>query len=220
MTIAPGDKVGIVGRTGAGKTTFLSAIFRSFDEYIGEVKINGKEISGVDLKQLRQSMTIIPQDPQLFEDTLQHNLDPYGKHEPEEIIKMLKDFEMWDKFSSKGGLNFKIDDKNLGQGEKQLLCMVRAMLNRTGLVLLDEATANIDASTEKKIQNAIQVLFKESTILMIAHRLNTIMFCNKILVLDQGSLLEFDELEVLKNDPESHFGGMLKKTEDVQAALG
>merc|ERR1711953_1500375 len=111
---------------------------------------------------------------------------------------------IWAKFNEetleKKGLDFKVESEggNLSQGEKQLLCMTRALLNRTKIILLDEATANIDNVTEAKIQNAVKEYFKDSTILMIAHRLNTIMFCDKVLVLGEGREIEFGDLEELK----------------------
>jgi len=181
LTIKPGTKVGIVGRTGAGKSTLISAIYRNFDEYRGEIKIDGREIRDVDLKVLRNTMTIIPQDPYLFADTLRNNMDPTHKFDEEKIKDILKDVNLWDKFSQLNGLESKIDSggSNLSQGEKQLVCLARAMLFNNKIVLMDEATANIDTQTEAIIQRLIKERFNESTILMIAHRLNTILHCDK-----------------------------------------
>jgi ATP-binding cassette subfamily C (CFTR/MRP) protein 1 len=154
-------------------------------------------------------------------------LDPLKVHDDARIIDILKDFGIWEKFNSvdgiaKGdGLKYKIenDSKNLSQGEKQLLCMARALLHKNKVVLLDEATANIDVVTEAKIQNAIKEHFNDSTILMIAHRLNTIMWCDKILVLEKGELLEFDDRANLQNNPHSVFGRMVIVNEDIKAYL-
>jgi ABC-type multidrug transport system fused ATPase/permease subunit len=154
-------------------------------------------------------------------------LDPLKVHDDARIIDILKDFGIWEKFNSvdgiaKGdGLKYKIenDSKNLSQGEKQLLCMARALLHKNKVVLLDEATANIDVVTEAKIQNAIKEHFNDSTILMIAHRLNTIMWCDKILVLEKGELLEFDDRANLQNNPHSVFGRMVSVNEDIKAYL-
>lgn len=154
-------------------------------------------------------------------------MDPLKVHDDVRIIEILKDFGIWEKFSSvdgiaKGtGLKYKIenDSKNLSQGEKQLLCMARALLHKNKVVLLDEATANIDVVTEAKIQNAIKEHFNDSTILMIAHRLNTIMWCDKILVLEKGELLEFDDRANLQNNPHSVFGRMVSVNEDIKAYL-
>lgn len=154
-------------------------------------------------------------------------MDPLKVHDDARIIDILKDFGIWEKFNSvdgiaKGdGLKYKIenDSKNLSQGEKQLLCMARALLHKNKVVLLDEATANIDVVTEAKIQNAIKEHFNDSTILMIAHRLNTIMWCDKILVLEKGELLEFDDRANLQNNPHSVFGRMVSVNEDIKAYL-
>ena len=181
LNIESGTKVGIVGRTGAGKTTLISSIYRTFDEYKGKIIIDGKEIRDVDLKILRYTMTIIPQDPYLFEDTVRNNIDPMGQFKDEQIEEILDEVGLWKKFCLLKGLDSQIEKggTNLSQGEKQLVCLARALLFKNRLVLMDEATANIDTQTEAIIQNLIKKRFKNSTILMIAHRLNTILHCDK-----------------------------------------
>ena len=224
LDVKPGTKVGIVGRTGAGKTTLLWSLLKSFQDYEGEIIIDGLELKGIDNKKLRKNITFIMQEPHLFEDTLRVNLDPNGNFADDEMIGILKRLDIWEKFISFKdkeediGLNYKIEDnsQNLSQGEKQLLCMARALLNKNRIILLDEATANIDISTEAKIQKAIRDNFGHSTILMIAHRLNTIMFCDKILVLEKGNVQEYGDLESLKEDPNSVFGTMLKMDDDIK----
>jgi len=219
VTIESGQKVGIVGRTGAGKTTLISSIYRSFQEYEGEIRFDGREISSMDLKTLRRNITVIPQDPHLFNDTIRANLDPLNQYSSSQIVKILKDFEIWEKFQEKNqGLEYMIENEgqNLSQGEKQLLCMARALLNQNKLILLDEATANIDVITEVKIQNAIENFFKDSTVIIVAHRLNTIMNCDKVWVLDKGSTLEFDYTEELKRDKNSVFGRMCAVNNDIK----
>ena len=222
LKIKSKEKIGIVGRTGAGKTTLLSSIYKTFQEYQGQLKIDGVDISNIDLRSLRKHMTIIPQDPHLFDDTLKNNLDPLNEFNNEDIIKILKDLEIWEKFEKDGGVFYKIDGegKNLSQGEKQLLCMSRALLNKNKLVLLDEATASIDIITEQKIQKAVEKFFNDSTILIIAHRLNTIMFCDKVLVLEKGLVSEFDDIEALKSNPESVFGKMVAMSNEVEKYMG
>ena len=181
LDIKSGTKVGIVGRTGAGKSTLISAIYRTFDQYKGKIIIDGQEIRNVDLKILRFTMTIIPQDPYLFEDSVKNNIDPMNHFDDEKVKNILRDVGLWRKFTGLNGLETKINKggDNLSQGEKQLVCLARALLFRNKLVLMDEATANIDTRTENLIQNLIKEKFKDSTVLMIAHRLNTVLHCDK-----------------------------------------
>lgn len=220
ISVPHGCKVGIVGRTGAGKTTFISSLYRNFDEYEGEIILDGSELRTVDLKTLRSGITVIPQDPYLFQDTLRNNLDPIQLKSDQEIIETLKDIGLWAKFE-KNGLKSVIDQSgsNLSQGEKQLLCIARALLFKKKLILLDEATANIDSENENIIQTLLAEKFNDCTILMIAHRLNTVMACDKILVLSEGRVLEFGDRAALMADSKSHFSEMLSKHNEVQASL-
>ena len=181
MTIPSGSKVGIVGRTGAGKTTLVSSLYRTFSDYKGEINIDGVEIRSPDLKILRQGMTIIPQDPYLFEESLRQNIDPMGEFPDKDIEAILDDVGLWEKFVEKEGLDSKIEKQggNLSQGEKQLVCLGRALLFKKKVVLMDEATSNLDVNTEQTIQSLIKKRFGECTVLLIAHRLNTILHCDK-----------------------------------------
>ena len=181
VVINGGEKVGLVGRTGAGKSTLITALYGSFADYEGAIKIDEKEIKSVGLKTLRGNMSVIPQDPYLFKDTIQANIDPLCVNTDQAVIDMLIEVGLWDKFSLEGGLKFKVEKggKNLSQGEKQLICLTRALLSGNKFVLMDEATANIDNHTESMIQELIKTKFSDSTIIMIAHRLNTILHCDK-----------------------------------------
>ena len=181
LDIKSGSKVGIVGRTGAGKSTLISAIYKTLEEYKGNILIDGKNIREIDLKILRSSMTIIPQDPYLFEDSIKNNIDPASQFPDEKVKDILKDIGLWQKFTGLDGLDSKIEKggSNLSQGEKQLICLARALLLENRLVLMDEATANIDSKTESLIQDLVKRRFKDCTILMIAHRLNTILNCDQ-----------------------------------------
>ena len=218
LELPHGTKVGIVGRTGAGKTTFLNTFFRNFDEYEGEIYFDGKELRTVDLKLLRSSITIIPQDPYLFEDSVRNNLDPMGVKKDEELIQLLQEIELWQRFESTAGLNSSIEagGSNLSQGEKQLLCLTRALLHQNKLILMDEATANIDTQSETVIQKLLKDRFNDCTILMIAHRLNTILHCDKVLVLEQGKVLEFGPTEQLRKQTGSKFHAMLQSYDEMQ----
>ena len=179
--LASGEKLGILGRTGAGKSTMISSIYRYFSNFEGDILIDGVPIRNVDIQQLRSAMTIIPQDPILFNATIRKNIDPSDRHTVEEIETVLREIGLWDKFESSNGIETMVEasGSNLSQGEKQLICFGRALLEKNKVILMDEATANIDFHTEKVMQQLMEEKFKNSTIMMIAHKLNTIMICDK-----------------------------------------
>ncbi|NXV31721.1 MRP3 protein, partial [Rissa tridactyla] len=195
LHIHGGEKIGIVGRTGAGKSSMTLCLFRILEAVKGEIKIDGVKISEIGLHDLRSRLTIIPQDPVLFSGTLRMNLDPFNKYSDEEIWKALelshlKRFvssqpSMLDYECSEGG-------ENLSVGQRQLVCLARALLRKTRILILDEATAAIDLETDDLIQMTIRTQFEDCTVLTIAHRLNTIMDYTRVLVLDNGTIAEFD----------------------------
>ncbi|NXU82348.1 MRP3 protein, partial [Xiphorhynchus elegans] len=195
LQVHGGEKIGIVGRTGAGKSSMTLCLFRILEAVKGEIKIDGVKISEIGLHDLRSRLTIIPQDPVLFSGTLRMNLDPFNKYSEEEIWKALelshlKRFvssqpSMLDYECSEGG-------ENLSVGQRQLVCLARALLRKTRILILDEATAAIDLETDDLIQMTIRTQFEDCTVLTIAHRLNTIMDYTRVLVLDNGTIAEFD----------------------------
>ncbi|XP_030818044.1 canalicular multispecific organic anion transporter 2 [Camarhynchus parvulus] len=196
LQVHGGEKIGIVGRTGAGKSSMTLCLFRILEAVKGEIKIDGVKISEIGLHDLRSRLTIIPQDPVLFSGTLRMNLDPFNKYSDEEIWKALelshlKRFvssqpSMLDYECSEGG-------ENLSVGQRQLVCLARALLRKTRILILDEATAAIDLETDDLIQMTIRTQFVDCTVLTIAHRLNTIMDYTRVLVLDNGTIAEFDK---------------------------
>ena len=309
--IEPGQKIGVIGRTGAGKSTIFMALSRIVELEKGSIEIDGVDIAKkVPLKTLRDQITIIPQDPTLLNGTLRYNLDPFDEQKDERIIELVKKagleylFEgtskkekqekkkeeekeekkkkdgkayvsesededdtstkagdsdkksedkdkedkkkkddedksnfvmkfvrkLWKKKDDKKveeekdkdkkkededgkGLKFKIQEegKNLSVGERQLICIIRAILRHNKMVLLDEATANIDVVTEQAIQKLISEEFEGATVLTIAHRLNTIIKSDKVLHLDKGRVLEFDSPQALMADENSHFSKLLQE---------
>lgn len=221
LKIPHGSKVGIVGRTGAGKSTLISCLYCHFDFYEGSIMYDGQEVSQTDLKKLRANITIIPQEPYIFHDTIRNNLDPLKKATDEEVVSMLKEVELWAKLDNELGLEGLIEQggSNLSQGEKQLLCLARALLQKNKLVLMDEATANIDSQNEQIIQRLLKEKFEDCTVLMIAHRLNTIMDCEYILVMDGGLVLEYGKIKELRTNPASHFAQMLSRFDELQDNL-
>ncbi|OAD56496.1 Multidrug resistance-associated protein 4 [Eufriesea mexicana] len=208
--IKSGEKVGIVGRTGAGKTSLISALFR-LTKLEGAIYIDKLDTKQIGLHELRKKISIIPQEPVLFSATLRDNLDPFHNFDDATLWAALEDVELKSSVSSldynveQGGTNFSV-------GQRQLLCLARAILRNNKILLLDEATANVDPTTDALIQKTIRQKFKNCTVLTIAHRLNTIMDSDKVLVMDHGKVVEFDHPYILLKNEQGHFTSMLKET--------
>uniref|UniRef100_A0A674JRT1 ATP binding cassette subfamily C member 3 n=1 Tax=Terrapene triunguis TaxID=2587831 RepID=A0A674JRT1_9SAUR len=195
LRVKGGEKIGIVGRTGAGKSSMTLCLFRILEAVKGEIKIDGVRISEIGLHDLRSKITIIPQDPVLFSGTLKMNLDPFNKYSEDEIWKALELSHLKRFVSSKPNtLEYECSEggENLSVGQRQLVCLARALLRKTRILVLDEATAAIDLETDDLIQMTIRTQFEDCTVLTIAHRLNTIMDYTRVLVLDKGTIAEFD----------------------------
>ena len=191
--IKPSEKIGVVGRTGSGKSTLCLSLFRLLEANSGKISIDGIDISEIGLETLRKNLTIIPQEPILIEGTLRENIDPSNCYTDKEIINMLGEVGL-DEFFVNKNLDYKIENNgiNISIGEKQLICIARALLKKTKIVLMDEATANIDYKTETFLQNSINKGMKDCTVLTIAHRIKTIINYDKILVLNNGEIVELD----------------------------
>ncbi|XP_015785720.1 multidrug resistance-associated protein 1 [Tetranychus urticae] len=208
------EKIGIVGRTGAGKSTVTLSLFRLIEPAGGNIFIDQYNISDLPLHPLRSRLAIIPQDPVLFGGTLRFNLDPFNIYSDNEIWDALTHAHLKDFVSNTGeGLNYSIaeEGKNLSVGQRQLLCLARALLKKPKILFLDEATAAIDLETDSLIQKTIRSEFKDCTILTIAHRLNTIMDSDRVLVLDKGKVAEFDTPEALLDKKDSIFYSLAKE---------
>ncbi|XP_042765225.1 ATP-binding cassette sub-family C member 2 [Panthera leo] len=197
------EKVGVVGRTGAGKSSLTNALFRILEAAGGQIIIDGVDIASIGLHDLREKLTIIPQDPILFSGSLRMNLDPFNNHSDEEIWKAL---ELAHLKSFVAGLQLGLSHKvteagdNLSIGQRQLLCLARALLRKSKILIMDEATAAVDIETDHLIQTTIQKEFSHCTTITIAHRLHTIMDSDKIMVLDNGKIVEYGTPnELLKN---------------------
>ncbi|XP_048587523.1 ATP-binding cassette sub-family C member 4-like [Nematostella vectensis] len=188
------EKVGIAGRTGAGKTSIVSCLLR-MPEATGDIMIDGVNIHHVTLQETRQAISVIQQNPVLFCRSIRENLDPFG---------MFSDAEIWNALHNSqlgtfvGNLNGKLDFQvkeggaNFSAGEMQLFCMARALLHKNKIIVMDEATANVDQNTDRLIQTTIREKFQDCTVLIIAHRLSTILDCDRIMVVDDGRVVEFD----------------------------
>ncbi|XP_071454835.1 multidrug resistance-associated protein 1-like [Hetaerina americana] len=213
FTVSGGEKVGIVGRTGAGKSSLTLSLFRIIEAAGGAILIDGIDIAKLGLHTLRGRLTIIPQDPVLFSGTLRMNLDPFEKHSDSDIWIALEHAHLSNFVRAlPAGLQHEVAEggENLSVGQRQLICLARALLRKTKVLILDEATAAIDLETDELIQMTIREEFKECTILTIAHRLHTIMDSDRVIVLDKGRIVEFDSPTVLLNRKKSVFYQMSK----------
>ena len=212
--IGSNEKVGVVGRTGSGKSTICLCLFRILEPLEGTIYIDNEDITKIGLDILRKNLTIIPQDPCLMEGSLRYNIDPFDLKEDEEIISILKKIGFEYTETDEQILNRKIEQggSNLSVGEKQLICIARAILRKTKIVVMDEATANIDMKTEEKIQKALQYVLNDSTVITVAHRIKTIIDYDKILVLDNGKIIEFDTPQNLLKQEKSLFYELYSKS--------
>nr|AHB63235.1 multidrug resistance-associated protein [Chrysomela lapponica] len=210
FTVLPGEKVGIVGRTGAGKSSLISALFR-LAPTSGSILIDGVDSKVLGLTDLRMKISIIPQEPVLFSATMRYNLDPFDEFNDKSLWDALEQVELKDAVESldimvtEGGNNFSL-------GQRQLICLARAILRNNNILVLDEATANVDQRTDSFIQGTIRKNFKDCTVLTIAHRLNTIMDSDKVLVMHFGEMVEYDHPHNLLQLPEGHFHKMVLET--------
>lgn len=237
FSIKPQEKIGVVGRTGSGKSTLALSFFRFIEASKGSIVIDGLDIKDLGTEDLRSNLTIIPQDPTLFSGSLRSNMDPFDQFTDDDIFTALRRvhlltnedavFAESNTQSNKVNANIFKDlhtavtegGKNFSQGQRQLLCLARALLKSSRIVLMDEATASVDFETDKAIQNTISTEFADSTILCIAHRLHTVIEYDRILVLDQGEIVEFDSPLTLIDNPESVFYKMCRKSGEFESLL-
>ncbi|RKO83047.1 P-loop containing nucleoside triphosphate hydrolase protein [Blyttiomyces helicus] len=231
FSIRGGEKIGIVGRTGAGKSTLSLALFRiiEHDLITGTLSIDNIDTANLSLHTLRSNMTIIPQDPVLFTGSVRTNLDPFG---------VVPDADLWTALRRSRFLASLADDNgdeaafslesavaenggNFSQGQRQLLCLARALLRRSRIVVLDElrATASVDDRTDAAIQESIRTEFKNCTVLCVAHRLRTVADYDRILVLDDGRVVELGTPHALLQKPDGWFRRMCEETADLSALV-
>ena len=270
FNIRGGERVGVVGRTGAGKSSLTLALFRGLEADEGKIVIDGVDIASIGLQDLREAITIVPQDPTLFTGTIRSNLDPFCLFTDEEIFATLRKVQLIDTPGStapsvpatphattapatretpptsestddRNGDELNLSKKmtntrenanlftnlssavaesgsNLSQGQRQLLCLARALLKAPSVLVMDEATASIDYATDAKIQDTLRTV-KGSTIITIAHRLQTIIDYDKVLVLDKGAIVEYDSPWALLSNEKSIFHGMCKMSGDLENLL-
>lgn len=193
------EKVGVAGRTGAGKSSLVSALFR-MPEPAGNIYIDDLALSSFNVQSTRPVISVITQNPTLFSGPLRINLDPFSRFSDAEVWSVLEQVQMKSKIMElPGELYFELSESgnNFGVGERQLLCLARSLLNKNKIIVMDEATANVDFSTDRRIQETIRSKFQDCTVITIAHRLNTIIDYDKVLVMDKGTVVEYDKPSVL-----------------------
>ena len=257
LEIKPGEKVGVVGRTGSGKSTLMLCLLRivqNTDNDNGFISIDGERLDQLRLEEVRRGVEIIPQNPFLFKGTLKTNLDPYSQHSDEDILEVLNRIQFFDTLELPGNKNSAsdlerpkkstnepdkqkigqnlptgIDQKNseyghnldfvvekggsnLSLGQRQLICIARALVKNSKVVLMDESTASIDEKTDSIVQKIIAEHLKDTTILTIAHRINTVINYDRIVVMDDGLIVENGSPEQLSQIPGGIFAGFLKES--------
>ncbi|KAF9429464.1 CD9 antigen [Entomortierella beljakovae] len=256
LEVAPTEKVGIVGRTGAGKSSLTLALFRiieaansywekasdnnvrinstgeivatgpthSVDIYDdkeidgGRILIDGIDISKIGLQDLRRHLAIIPQDPTLFAGTVRQNLDPLNELQDADLLEALERSHLKETICGlPGGLSFEVaqNGENFSVGQQSLMCLARALLRKTKILIMDEATAAVDVETDELIQKTIREEFKDRTILTIAHRIKTVMDSDKILVMERGRVSEFDSPHRLLKDKDSLFYKLAEQAGEI-----
>ncbi|XP_042485004.1 ABC transporter C family member 3-like [Macadamia integrifolia] len=209
-----GKKIGIVGRTGSGKSTLVQALFRMLDPAAGEIRIDGININKIVLHDLRSRLSIIPQDPTMFEGTLRNNIDPLEEYNDEQIWEALDKCQLGDEVRKKEG---KLDStvtengENWSMGQRQLLCLGRVLLKRSKVLVLDEATASLDTTTDYLIQQTLSQHFSGSTVITIAHRITSVLDADMVLLLDNGLVVEYDSPTKLFEIKSSSFAKLVKE---------
>ncbi|XP_061342019.1 ABC transporter C family member 10-like [Gastrolobium bilobum] len=213
-TFEGGHKIGVVGRTGSGKSTLIGALFRLVEPAGGRIIVDGIDISSIGLHDLRSRIGIIPQDPTLFNGTVRFNLDPLSQHSDQEIWEVLGKCQLREVVEEKeGGLDSSVVEAgaNWSMGQQQLFCLGRALLRRSRILVLDEATASIDNATDLILQKTIRTEFADCTVITVAHRIPTVMDCTKVVAISDGELVEYDEPMNLMKKEGSLFGQLVKE---------
>eukprot|EP00053_Salpingoeca_punica_P008395 m.75471 g.75471 ORF g.75471 m.75471 type:complete len:1454 (-) comp14582_c0_seq1:396-4757(-) len=209
--IKPKEKIGVVGRTGAGKSSLIAALFR-LSPTVGDLIIDGLNANDVPKPRWRRGMSVIPQDPVFFSGSVRRNLDPFNESNDADIWKALETVQLKDTLEAmKAGLDSHMAESgsNFSVGQRQLFCLARAVLRKTRILIMDEATANVDTKTDRLIQETIRARFADCTVITIAHRLHTIMDSDRIAVMDKGRIVEFDTPDALRAIPDGFFATLV-----------
>ncbi|RDW84315.1 hypothetical protein BP6252_01905 [Coleophoma cylindrospora] len=215
LVIAKGEKVAICGRSGSGKSTLLTTLLRLLPHTSGNISLGNTSLSSIPQGQLRRKVITLPQEPFLFPGTVRLNIDPFGIAATDQIINTLKKVKLWDGnlASKEGGLDAELKAEDLSHGQRQLFCLARALLRKSEgwMLVLDEPTSSVDSQTDALMQRLIREDFADFTIIMIAHRLESILDFDKVAVLEKGRLVEFDNPTMLKTREGSAFRALIEK---------
>ena len=215
LKIKGGEKIGVAGRTGAGKSSFVTALLRMPDAD-GDIMVDSIRIKEINLPEARKCISVLGQSPVLFGGSLKKNLDPMEQFQDADLWRALEDVQLKDLAESlQGQLNYELLEhgSNVSVGERQLICLARVLLQKNMIIVLDEPTAHVDPDTEKTIWNVVREKLRDSTVITIAHRLNTIRDCDMILVLNNGEVDEFGKFDSLVNRKGSVLGEMARVTD-------
>ncbi|KAF5567149.1 multidrug resistance-associated [Fusarium phyllophilum] len=215
FSIKPGQKLGLCGRSGSGKSSFVQALLRMAEIVNGQITLDGQDISTVPRYLIRQRLSCLTQDPFVFSDTIRANLDPCNTASDDEIRSALERVGIWSVIEAKiddnkDPLDEKMDENFLSHGQRQLFCLARALLKRGSLLILDEPTSSVDTQTDARMQEVIRTEFSDCTIIMIAHRIDTLLDFDKVAVLDKGSLVEFGAPQELLKDEAGSFARLYR----------
>ena len=211
ILINPGEKVGIVGRTGSGKSSFLLSLSRIMEPKKGKILIDDKDIENVDLEFLREKLSVVPQEPFIIESSLRDNIDPLKKYSDEEILNVLNNFGLFQGIKNVLKMEIKENGKNLSTGEKQLICFARTVIKKNKIIILDEATSYLDEETEKIIKENMKKYFKDYTVIMVSHHIQMVKECDKIIVIDDGKIVEIGNHASLIRNKNSFYYGLYQK---------
>ena len=215
LNIKGGAKIGVAGRTGAGKSSFVAALMRMPDSD-GEIMVDDIPIKQINLQEARRCISVLGQSPVLFSGSLRKNLDLVEQFHDADLWQALDDVQMKEFVESlEGKLDHELMEHgaNISAGERQLICLARVLLQQSKIVILDEPTAHLDPDTEQTIWNVVREKLRDSTVITIAHRLNTIKDCDMILVLKDGEVAEFGRFESVAGIEESAMGEMPRVTD-------
>ena len=216
LSIPSGAKVGIVGRTGSGKSSLLMALFRVMEAEEGRIFIGGEDIAGVGLDDLRQALSIVPQDSALFSGTVREALDPLMEHSDDELTAALAGARL----ALPGGLAAPVGERggNLSGGQRQLLCLARALMRKSRVVVLDEATSHLDGDTDVFVQRTVRDALQGATLVVVAHRLQTVLDADLIVVMEDGAVKEVGPPGELGRREGGAFAALLRDSREHVAA--